>query len=440
MVNLSACINYAIITALILLLLAINRCEKLRTYIIFGQANVTNVTESYTYLAKINYSSFNTTMQTSLANATRICIVAVLCMVASYTVALGDPSLAVSSHSQRRYTQFPHDQKAHKMDCASCHKFPSDNWQKVRTGDDAFPDITEFPNHASCVNCHRQQFYRGASPAICTICHVAPSPRNGIRRPFPNPREVYDQTPRGRASISDFLIHFSHEKHVDLVASHPVAEASFVRASFRSVKVADESCAVCHKLHNPQLEGDVEFATPPPKNIGDNYWIKKGTFMASPIGHSSCFTCHSADTGIEPAPSNCAVCHQYKPKMPASDVTTSFISLMRTQDRVSLIAWGRRNSAGTFRHEFPSHAEMSCSSCHEVTKLNSADPFTRRVPISSCAMCHATPTSDDGGVLNYEMDMRAADPKFSCVKCHLAFGQLPIPASHTAAIKEASGK
>ncbi len=38
-----------------------------------------------------------------------------------------------------KYSEFPHDAKAHKIECGSCHKFPSDNWNKVRTGDAAFP-------------------------------------------------------------------------------------------------------------------------------------------------------------------------------------------------------------------------------------------------------------------------------------------------------------
>ena len=31
-----------------------------------------------------------------------------------------------------KYSNFPHDIKAHQLDCSSCHKFPSENWNKVR--------------------------------------------------------------------------------------------------------------------------------------------------------------------------------------------------------------------------------------------------------------------------------------------------------------------
>src|SRR6476619_960601 len=42
-----------------------------------------------------------------------------------------------------KYSEFPHNQKAHQLACNTCHKFPSDNWNKVRQGDNAFPDITD---------------------------------------------------------------------------------------------------------------------------------------------------------------------------------------------------------------------------------------------------------------------------------------------------------
>src|SRR5215203_787236 len=80
------------------------------------------------------------------------------------------------------YTKFTHSTAAHrkvadsKDSCASCHKSPSDNWAQVRERDTAFPDITDYPEHDSCLSCHRQQFFRGVRPAICTVCHTVVSP------------------------------------------------------------------------------------------------------------------------------------------------------------------------------------------------------------------------------------------------------------------------
>ena len=100
-------------------------------------------------------------------------------------------------------------------------------------------------------------------------------------------------------------------------------------------------------------------------------------------------------------------------------------------------AWSSRTSSGTFRHEFPSHADLSCSTCHDVSAMNTIDQKSKKVPISSCSMCHVTATTADGGALNFEVDARKKNPSFQCVKCHVSFGTRPIPESHTKAIEAA---
>src|SRR6476659_3575274 len=57
------------------------------------------------------------------------------------------------------YSRFSHSTAPHKQTCDSCHKFPSKNWESVRSGGDAFADVTEFPEHSACLSCHRQQFF-----------------------------------------------------------------------------------------------------------------------------------------------------------------------------------------------------------------------------------------------------------------------------------------
>src|SRR5215475_14171446 len=65
------------------------------------------------------------------------------------------------------YTNFSHQTHfvAQKLACDSCHKVPAKNWNAVRTGDAAFQDVTDFPEHDSCLNCHRQQFFARERPA-----------------------------------------------------------------------------------------------------------------------------------------------------------------------------------------------------------------------------------------------------------------------------------
>lgn len=337
----------------------------------------------------------------------------------------------------RKYSEFPHSQKAHQMACNSCHKFPSDNWKKVRSADSAFPDITDYPKHDSCISCHKQQFFSGRPPAICSICHTNPGPRNSSRHPFPNPREIFDQSPKGKIADSDFSVAFPHAIHVDIVTGSRPSKAGIINASFLRTVVAEESCVVCHKTLNPQGDSPEEYFSPPPKDIGEAFWLKKGTFKSSPIGHTTCFTCHNADSGMTPVPSDCATCHKLREPIIQADFDPKLAEKIGVTERVMLDAWKTRTSAGTFRHEWMSHAELSCSTCHDVSSLVTNDQKTKKVSVTSCNMCHITATTADGGVLNYEIDQRKKNPGFQCVKCHISFGGKPIPETHIKAVAEA---
>lgn len=337
----------------------------------------------------------------------------------------------------RKYSEFPHSQKAHQIACGSCHKFPSDNWKNVRSADAAFPDITDYPSHASCVGCHRQQFFKGRPPVICSICHTNPGPRNSSRHPFPNPREIFDQSPKGKTAESDFSVAFPHAIHVDIVTGGGPRNSGFITASYSRAPAAEESCAVCHKTISPQGDSAEEYVIPPPKDLGDAFWLKKGTFKSAPTGHTTCFTCHNADSGMTPAPTDCATCHKLKAESGPADYDPALASKMGVADKVMRDAWRTRTSSGTFRHEWMSHAELDCSTCHNVETLVTNDQKTKKVAVTSCNMCHITATTEDGGVLNYEIDQRKKNAGFQCVKCHVSFGNLPIPESHVQAVVQA---
>jgi hypothetical protein len=340
--------------------------------------------------------------------------------------------------TRSKYSSFEHSTKAHRIDCASCHKFPSPNWNKVRDAATAFPDITEYPKHESCLRCHTQQFFRGSPPAICSVCHTNPSPRDSSRHPYPNPREIFDKSPKGANAVSDFVVGFPHDKHIEIVAAKRRERPDFVRAGFQGIRrAAEESCSVCHQTMSPQDKSDDEYLIKPPANLGDAFWLKKGTFKTAPIGHTECFTCHSADSGIAPLPNTCSACHQLRPKDPAADFDAEKAKVMMPDDKVMLDAWRNRHSAGTFRHEWFSHAEVACATCHNVLTINTADPETTHVGVTTCAACHATATSDDGGAMNFEVDSRRSNPKFECAKCHVVFGRRDIPVSHLKAVEAA---
>lgn len=342
------------------------------------------------------------------------------------------------------YAEFSHTTHAikEKLKCDACHKFPTANWKEVRKGDEAFADVAEFPEHAACLDCHREQFFARETPAprICSNCHVAVTPRNTVRFLFPSLGDVTDPSRPQREAVSEFLVHFPHETHLDVVGRN-TPEPRFVAVSWngRQQKKPPANCGVCHKTYQPQGQSSEEYVTKPPKDLGDAFWLKKGTFNTIPNSHTGCFTCHNAESGIAPVSSDCQTCH----KLPASPVQTNsdfdpgLPATMGIKDRVMLSAWRERISAGAYRHEGGAHPDLACTDCHVPAKMNTVDVQTLRVPVSSCGGaegCHATATLDEGGILNYEIDQKKKDVRFVCTKCHITFGKQGVPASHVSAI------
>jgi hypothetical protein len=347
-------------------------------------------------------------------------------------VALGSPAepqrrsrARPAAPPTRNAAVFSHRTAAHGRSCGACHAFPSSNWKTVRATD-AFPDVTEYPTHGSCLECHREQFFARERPAprICSICHVAVTPRFTARLPFPNPSGPFLASERGRDFAPEFQISFPHEPHLAMTGG---------------------SCATCHETYRPQGSSADEYAVAPPASLGDGFWLKKGTFQTSPAGHDSCFTCHAADSGLKPAPSDCATCHKLASETAArgADFDAALASKMGVTDPSTLQAWRRRQWSATFRHEGGFHTEVACTTCHDVAALNTSDRRTARVPVASCGGdmgCHVTATLDGGGALNFEVERRKTDPSFRCAKCHLAFGAAPVPASHVEAIASLKAK
>src|SRR5436309_634331 len=241
------------------------------------------------------------------------------------------------------YTRFSHQTHVvtQKLVCNSCHKVPSKNWKEVRKGDAAFADVTDFPEHSSCLNCHRTQFFarERPAPAICSNCHIAVTPRDTARWLFPSLGDLTDPKLKRREFVSEFGVGFPHDKHIDVVGmlrSSPFGRglgeglsphnrsrpapllagarsrpALLIATSFQAKPAGPpKSCPVCHETYQAQGKSSEEYLVKPPKDIGDNFWLKKGTFKTIPDSHTICFTCHNADSGIAPEPKNCEVCHK----------------------------------------------------------------------------------------------------------------------------------
>jgi hypothetical protein len=356
----------------------------------------------------------------------------------------------LSPQPKINYSKFNHNTKAHQQECNSCHKFPSANWKEIRTGKDAFADVTEYPEHPSCLKCHYEQFFARERPAprICSVCHVAITPRYTERKPFPNPPEIFNASKWTRGFASDFRINFKHDTHIELVGklNPPNGQEGFrfERASFSREKKADESdksCAFCHQTYQPQGKSNEEFVTARPKGLADDaFWLKKGTFKTIP-NHATCFTCHTTEGDVKPASNECATCHKLAPPELTAhvDFDPKLAATMGITDGNILTKWRRRLSAGTFRHEGGGHPDQSCVACHKVSAINTLDVKTLKVPVTACDVCHIGESADEGA-LNFEIEKRKADPAFQCTKCHLSFGKEPIPESHLNALPKPKTK
>lgn len=382
----------------------------------------------------------------------------VICSVLLTLVSLSAIETQTHAQSRRRpvttksprpnYSEFSHVTHVtnQKLACDSCHKFPTSNWKEVRKGDAAFPDVAEFPQHASCLNCHREQFFARERPAprICSNCHVAVTPRDTARFLFPSLGDIADASKRRRDSASEFNVNFPHETHLEVVGRNdPFVRRGFVTVSWtrQQQKQPPANCGVCHQTYQPQGNANEEYVTKPPKDLGDAFWLKKGTFNTIPNSHTGCFTCHNAESGIAPASSDCHVCHKLANSTVQikTDFDPALAKTMAVTDRVILSAWRERVSSGAFRHEGGSHPDVACADCHPPARMNTTDVQTLKVPVTSCGGaegCHVTATLDEGGILNYEVDQKKKNANFVCTKCHITFGKQSVPASHLSLVSK----
>lgn len=300
------------------------------------------------------------------------------------------------------YAKFSHATKEHQGACKTCHEAPTANWKKVR----AFPDVADFPDHDTCVRCHRQQFFKSTRPIICTDCHTKVSPRDDARFSFRNPNR-----PR------QFLIEFPHDRHQDVIAALPARGpfASAQRSSFvKSAHAVDDrkkynNCELCH-LSSTQP------AVAPAGGWVDAFAPPNDTFKNSPLSHASCFNCHWS--GQEPVKENCAGCH----KLAGAPYTA-----LNSPKRISM----------KFRHDGGgdkgAHID-ECATCHiNITKAVSLRGLKPDVPIyPSCAKssCHSNILGEELNKLS-----KAAPGAFKCIKCHTSdVGGRKPPNSHSLAL------
>jgi Class III cytochrome C family len=280
--------------------------------------------------------------------------------------------IGVISISFVDYSKFSHATKKHQVECKTCHVVPTKEWTRLSR----FPDVVDYPDHAACVSCHRPQFFKGARPPICSVCHLKTSPRDEARYAFRNP-----------ASRLQFTIEFPHDKHQDVIArlftrkpgvnlahAPPQAQQNY------------NNCTICHAP-------------------------KTSTFKAAPTDHASCFNCHWKSQ--PPIATDCNGCHKLSAPYDAPTAPT----------RISI----------KFMHEGggeKANHVRECTACHiNITKSASLTGLKPDVPITACTECH----NKVGLRQDVSKELAAIDKDrtFTCVYCHAPeVGRRDAPASH----------
>jgi Cytochrome c7 and related cytochrome c/Class III cytochrome C family len=312
------------------------------------------------------------------------------------------PARAPASRTPSRdYSKFSHASPTHRrQECSACHDAPTRNWRAAS----GFPDVSDYPDHASCIRCHRQQFFTGARPPLCTICHTRVSPASDARPVFPK-----------RSTVSQFTVEFPHDKHQDVIASRrpstqEVGEISFVPASLAvhsqsgdALRKKYNNCAICH-------ETDETPPAAPPGGWRDGFVPASGSFKTVPRTHASCFNCHWKNQ--EPVADDCAGCH--KPALGPRAEAPHF-----------------RRISVKFTHTREQHT-AECTTCHiNITRAGTLRGLQPDVPVNACAGCHKTSTDRTVATIETELERRKKDAGFTCAKCHTSeLGKKSVPPSH----------
>lgn len=383
------------------------------------------------------------------------------------------------------YSRFNHNRPEHRQrSCDSCHIVWAIEEKTRELTSDAL-DITDFPEHESCLDCHRQQFFRGARPVICSNCHNVVSPRSDSRFVFPK-----------KNAASQFDNVFPHASHVKSTMLGQFKRIAGPSANLQS------SCMYCHKVNptafKPAKGAPAEAFAPP-----------AGTFMTTPTSHVTCFQCHF-QKGVEnretpPLATECAKCHVSiaapaatpvpTPKPASTPAKKASMATGTAASEVVIIPISmhaspqKPSSAGAqkpvapvapkatpaptpiaahnvpaqvwperivlkFAHDKDAHKKrmnddgkevaITCLQCHTAARkamtLGDMRKKESKVQVPSCtsSACHSATsgTAQLGLSLYRELRDRGKEPKFECALCHTPpySTAAEVPCGHYAAV------
>jgi hypothetical protein len=290
--------------------------------------------------------------------------------------------ISVSFLQRVDYSRFSHATKKHQAECKTCHTVPTKEWSKTST----HPDIVDYPDHSACVSCHRAQFFKGAQPPICSVCHSKTSPRNEVRYAFRNP-----------ASPLQFKIEFPHDKHQDVIARLFNTRKSGIDLAHAPAQQQNyNNCTICHA---------------PTEIVDDMHGAVAKVFKGAPTNHDSCFNCHWKSQ--QPVAADCNGCHKLAAPYNRAEFPTRISS--------------------KFMHDGggeKSNHVLECTACHiNITKSKTLRGLKPDVPITACTECH----NKEGLRQDVSKELAGIDKNraFTCVYCHAPnVGSLDPPASH----------
>ncbi len=340
------------------------------------------------------------------------------------------PRTPAPERPERSKSLFKHEDHQSGLKCSSCHAIPSATEPDRIAAATRPSSVLGYPYHDSCLRCHRQQapqFFRGASPAICTVCHTRVSPRLTAR-------DVHPQFPslkRDDKMEREYPAFFTHRQHQE-------------PARMKDTKLLD--CATCHKL---DARGPLAL---PLKGIQSEERFKTiaaNTFETIPgereaKAHASCVECHWQKS--QPTFDNCNGCH-----LTRTAYTARKLEIIQPPDLSPNAArWFKdwpaevpMRRALKFRHD--THKDSGCTDCHKNMGPLPTDvppPQSPRpdVHISACIECHGTLVGIPLDLVDQnikitlcqEIDLKSDVSKnYPCVACHTALiGREKVPPSH----------
>ncbi len=304
------------------------------------------------------------------------------------------------------FTHESHSLAKRKLDCSHCHAIPSSAaWDETAAATKL--SIKGYPYHDSCLPCHEgtsPQFFRGAAPPVCKICHTRSSPHL-VRREL---RTFAKQT--RRMFVSELPGFLSHGKHEGL-------------------KLPNGDTIKCEYCHSPMQMKDKRMAGVLAAG-GSEVPIADGAFKASPSGHASCFECHWDKH--KPMKDDCGGCHL------APDAFGQRTRIVLSTDVVLAFFKDSNRLAIRFNHDSKYHRpaenpKLVCTACHR--NINQSEMLDiPNVKIQSCdgSECHFKNTGTSIISEMYAEETEVAEGTENiCTGCHTKpIGRVAPPCSH----------